>query len=124
MIDSSGNKKLEPSYHNWAPYIGLAGRGAEVYNTEYRKVNQTPAASDESGDEESCLNEEFLLELMTDKTVCIPMPHTCTNTGKYLYHKNVKSSSGLVDSVRCIKTLCFKCLLTSDGHYLASWLPS
>lgn len=73
IIDSSAKTKLQPTYNFWAPYIGHACRSPEVYNTEYCKGKKSKAtvATEETADEESCLNEDFLLELMSEKKVCV-----------------------------------------------------
>lgn len=58
---------LSPSYDNWAPFIGGACSVDEVCNTEYMKVSPAGPAGVE--DDDNILNEDFLIELMTEKKV-------------------------------------------------------
>ena len=63
------NDMLPPSYGNWAPFIGEACSEDEVHITEYMKVS-SPGSSGVD-DDDNILNEDYLIELMTEKKVCL-----------------------------------------------------
>jgi hypothetical protein len=58
---------IEPSYKNWAPYVGKAGNN-DVVNTEFMKVSSTAKGKPEDLDEIE-LTEDLLIELMSEKKV-------------------------------------------------------
>lgn len=70
---------MQPSFHNWACWIGSASRKLDTWNTEYEKVNLTK--NNPSGKSVDQLSDEYLQDLLYTKDVSDNVKYilmTCT----------------------------------------------
>jgi hypothetical protein len=61
-----------PCYNNWAPFVGSACQGPNVFNTEFQNASSSTIA-DDVADAHIDLTEDLLIELKTDGSVTISM---------------------------------------------------
>ncbi|XP_048254270.1 uncharacterized protein LOC124148760 [Haliotis rufescens] len=115
--------RVTPSYDNWAPFIGLARKDENAFNTEAEKVRSLRThlqdTDFDTGDKE--LTEDFLIQMLCEKKV-LDVRHWCTKMEVDAKGTKLEMINSLKEKLKSKST--FNKLFSSIWGHSGGWVSA